>query len=343
MSEPAPAIPFVTADLPGSGGRRQGLAGGLPRGRGPGLPPSGAGPHLYLRVEKRGRTTRDVVQALAALLGVAERDAGWAGLKDKQARSRRSGCPFPSRPTPPPRPSPARASGCWRSRATATSSAPATSRGEPLHGGRAGGRPRAGAHLRRGPRGAGPPELLRRPALRRRGAQRRGGQGPPPRGGHPGGAQGLARPLPPPTLHLRLPVASLQPLARRAASPTASSPRALAGDVMKKLETGGSSPATDPAVDGPRVERASKISPAGPMFGHKMLRGGGRGAAREARVLAEGSSPSPTSPAAAARPRARAGPRASPFAWSSRRSRTATPRASYCRRARTPRWCWASS
>jgi len=47
--------------------------------------PSGSGAHLYLRVEKRGLTSREVARALAARLGVPERDVGIAGLKDRQA------------------------------------------------------------------------------------------------------------------------------------------------------------------------------------------------------------------------------------------------------------------
>ena len=60
---------------------------------------------------------------------------------------------------------------------------------------------------------------------------------------------------------------------------------ALAGDVMKKLDTGGLFTCDDPAADGPRVERF-EISPAGPMFGHKLRPAAGEALAREERVLA---------------------------------------------------------
>src|SRR5438874_1193567 len=46
--------------------------------------PSGAGEHLYLTVEKIGRTTQEVVKEIAQALGARERDAGTAGLKDKR-------------------------------------------------------------------------------------------------------------------------------------------------------------------------------------------------------------------------------------------------------------------
>jgi tRNA pseudouridine13 synthase len=59
---------------------------------------------------------------------------------------------------------------------------------------------------------------------------------------------------------------------------------ALAGDVMKKLDTGGLFDCEDPAVDGPRVARF-EISPAGPMFGHKLRAAKGEALAREQRIL----------------------------------------------------------
>jgi tRNA pseudouridine13 synthase len=63
---------------------------------------------------------------------------------------------------------------------------------------------------------------------------------------------------------------------------------ALRGDVMKKLDTGGLFDCEDPAVDGPRVARF-EISPAGPMFGHKLRPAAHDALAREERLLrAEG-------------------------------------------------------
>ena len=61
---------------------------------------------------------------------------------------------------------------------------------------------------------------------------------------------------------------------------------ALPGDVMKKLDTGGLFDCEDPAVDGPRVERF-EISPAGPMFGHKLRPASHEALAREERLLAQ--------------------------------------------------------
>ncbi|HYG68175.1 MAG TPA: tRNA pseudouridine(13) synthase TruD, partial [Anaeromyxobacteraceae bacterium] len=60
---------------------------------------------------------------------------------------------------------------------------------------------------------------------------------------------------------------------------------AIAGDVLKKLDTGGLFTCEDPATDGPRVERF-EVSPAGPMFGHKLRAAAGEALAREERLLA---------------------------------------------------------
>jgi tRNA pseudouridine13 synthase len=54
---------------------------------------------------------------------------------------------------------------------------------------------------------------------------------------------------------------------------------------MKKLATGGLFDCEDPATDGPRVA-AFEISPAGPMFGHKLHPAAHEALAREARILA---------------------------------------------------------
>jgi tRNA pseudouridine13 synthase len=54
---------------------------------------------------------------------------------------------------------------------------------------------------------------------------------------------------------------------------------------MKKLDSGGLFDCAEPAVDGPRVA-AFEISPAGPMFGHKLRAATGDALAREERLLA---------------------------------------------------------
>jgi tRNA pseudouridine13 synthase len=49
--------------------------------------PTGAGEHQWLRIEKVGRTTPEVVDALAHAAGVTPDDIGYAGMKDRFART----------------------------------------------------------------------------------------------------------------------------------------------------------------------------------------------------------------------------------------------------------------
>lgn len=51
----------------------------------PAYPPAGQGGHLFVTFEKTGLTTREAVRRIADALGVNERAAGFAGMKDRQA------------------------------------------------------------------------------------------------------------------------------------------------------------------------------------------------------------------------------------------------------------------
>jgi len=51
----------------------------------PAYEPSGEGAHVFVRFTKTGLTTLDAVRALARALGCDPREAGFAGMKDKQA------------------------------------------------------------------------------------------------------------------------------------------------------------------------------------------------------------------------------------------------------------------
>lgn len=51
-------------------------------------PPCGEGEHLYVRIEKRGMTTRDAVRLLSASSGAPMSEIGAAGMKDKHAVTR---------------------------------------------------------------------------------------------------------------------------------------------------------------------------------------------------------------------------------------------------------------
>ena len=276
-------LPYVTVDLPGSGGSLRSAAEDFRVEEVPSYPPSGRGPHLYLRVEKRGRTTRDVLRTLARALSVPERDAGYAGLKDREAVTTQW-LSFPAARDPDPdslsapglrvltvsrhsnklRPGHARANrflvvvrGGDPDRARACAAA-LSERGLPAFFGPqrfgAGGRNAAvGRALLRGER---TPEALRAQKDR---------------------------------FLRRLCLSAFQSelfnrwLSERIGDGLFAA--ALEGDVLKKLDSGGLFTCEDPAIDGPRVARF-EVSPAGPMFGHKLRPSAGEARAREERVLA---------------------------------------------------------
>jgi tRNA pseudouridine13 synthase len=78
------ALPMATAELAGVGGRIRARPDDFRVEEIPAYLPQGSGSHLYLQVEKRNLTTRELVAALLAR-GLSERQVGVAGLKDKSA------------------------------------------------------------------------------------------------------------------------------------------------------------------------------------------------------------------------------------------------------------------
>jgi tRNA pseudouridine13 synthase len=80
--------PYLSADLPGVGGRIKSRIDDFEVEEIPLYEPSGEGPHVYLRVEKRGLTGQQAVAEIARHFGVAKRDMGTAGIKDKDAVTR---------------------------------------------------------------------------------------------------------------------------------------------------------------------------------------------------------------------------------------------------------------
>jgi tRNA pseudouridine13 synthase len=277
-------LPLVTADLPGSGGAVKASPEDFRVDEVPAYLPQGTGPHLWLRVEKRDRTTRDVVRALAAALGIPDREVGYAGLKDRAAVTTQ-----------------------WLSFPVARDPDPASLAGEGfsvLEASRHQNKLRTG-HLRGNVFAAvvrgGDLERARAcaEALAARGlANFFGAQ----RFGAAGRNAELGR---------RLLLGELgDPEVRRAARDrflrrlvlSAWQSRlfnawlterlrdglfetALRGDVLKKLDSGGLFTCEDPAVDGPRVARF-EVSHAGPMFGHKLRPATGEALPREERLLA---------------------------------------------------------
>jgi tRNA pseudouridine13 synthase len=276
-------LPYATAELPGVGGVAKVVPEDFEVEELPAYLPSGAGEHLYLWVEKRGRNTPEVARSVAAALGVAERQVGYAGLKDRQAVTRQ-----------------------WLS--VLTPQTPTELAGDGfrvLQIARHGNKLRVGHSkgnrftvLLRGATGlekaqAVLQELARRGSPNWFGAQRFGRDGD--------NAQlGLA--LLGKGDHPSLPKAQRDRFLRRLALSALQSElfnrvlalrmreaaldRAEAGDQLQ-LGEDGSGPVflcEDAAVDGPRVA-AFEVSPTGPMFGPRMKLPGGLQAEREARVL----------------------------------------------------------
>lgn len=76
---------FATSHLPAAGGAIGSRFEDFRVDEIPAYTPTGEGEHLYVRVEKRGLTTPDLVRVLGREARVAEREIGYAGLKDRRA------------------------------------------------------------------------------------------------------------------------------------------------------------------------------------------------------------------------------------------------------------------
>ncbi len=83
-------LPLVTPDLPGTGGVLRASAADFVVEEIPVYELSGEGEHVHFRIRREDMTTRDVQRRLAEAFGVAERDVGCAGQKDKVARATQS-------------------------------------------------------------------------------------------------------------------------------------------------------------------------------------------------------------------------------------------------------------
>lgn len=80
-------LPFISGDLAGVGGSLRASTDHFIVEEIPLYEPSGEGQHLYVNITKEGMTSRDVEMSLARVFGVANRDVGSAGMKDKHART----------------------------------------------------------------------------------------------------------------------------------------------------------------------------------------------------------------------------------------------------------------
>lgn len=84
---PLPAC-YLTAGLPGTGGRIKPRPEDFLVEEQPLYEPCGEGEHLYLFVEKRSQTTTDVARRIGRMFNVHRSAVGYAGLKDKHAVTR---------------------------------------------------------------------------------------------------------------------------------------------------------------------------------------------------------------------------------------------------------------
>ena len=79
------AAPYLTADLPGVGGRIRVCDADFRVDEIPLYSPCGHGEHTYARIEKTGIPTFEAVRRVARALGIDPRVVGYAGLKDAHA------------------------------------------------------------------------------------------------------------------------------------------------------------------------------------------------------------------------------------------------------------------
>lgn len=81
-------VPFITADVPGLGGRIKERHEDFLVEEVPLYDPSGEGEHVYLLIEKRDLSTTQAVSIIADHFGVSDRLVGYAGMKDRRAVTR---------------------------------------------------------------------------------------------------------------------------------------------------------------------------------------------------------------------------------------------------------------
>lgn len=277
--ERARMLPYVTADLPGLGGRLRTEPEDFVVHELPAYEPCGEGEHRYLELTKRDETTPYVTGELARALGIHPSDVAYAGMKDRRAvTTQRFSIPALVDPTP-------------------LLDLPYDVRDLGLHtnklrrGHQAGNRFQIrvrGAHPDWQPRAAAILEALQaRGWANFYGPQRFGRDGQNARAGESGVRTGR---LFGPVWRRWLMVSAFQSelfnkyLERRLADGLFGT--VLDGDVCGRLPRGGVFLSTDREADQPRVD-GFEISPMGPIFGHKMMAAAGEARAREEALLAE--------------------------------------------------------
>jgi tRNA pseudouridine13 synthase len=82
---PSMDVPFLTSELPGTGGRMRAVPEDFRVEEVPLYPALGVGDHVHLTIEKRDITTYEAVRRVARALRVSPKLVGFAGLKDAHA------------------------------------------------------------------------------------------------------------------------------------------------------------------------------------------------------------------------------------------------------------------
>jgi tRNA pseudouridine13 synthase len=269
----------LTSALPGTGGNIRVTPDDFEVEEIPAYAPSGDGEHLFLWIEKLGIDTPEAAFRVAAALGLHLGDVSWAGLKDRVARARQ----WLSVPA--------------RAEAALESLVPTPELRLLAHA-------RHGNKLRVGHLGGNRFRIRIRDAERPEAAaavmERLASEGLPNAFGEQRFGRGdtafrgltLVRgerlPQKPSAFERKLYVSAYQAqlfnrlLAARLHEGKLR--RALAGDLMRKTDSGGLFVCREPQVDQPRIDRG-EIVPTGPIFGWKMQRPGGEVEAAEMAVL----------------------------------------------------------
>jgi tRNA pseudouridine13 synthase len=82
------ALPYLTSELAGTGGVLRTIEDDFVVDEELPYAASGAGDHVFVRIEKRGLTSPEAAHVMARTLGIRERDIGIAGMKDRRAVTR---------------------------------------------------------------------------------------------------------------------------------------------------------------------------------------------------------------------------------------------------------------
>ncbi|HZV80779.1 MAG TPA: tRNA pseudouridine(13) synthase TruD [Geobacteraceae bacterium] len=82
--------PYLTKEIPGTGGIFKESAEDFEVTELPLYPPCGSGEHTYVLVEKTGLTTLEMLRRLAKAVGIQERELGYAGMKDARGITRQT-------------------------------------------------------------------------------------------------------------------------------------------------------------------------------------------------------------------------------------------------------------